>query len=69
MSAVLGRVFALSTDDEQAEFLNAVGAVMRTWREPAAAEMQCFRISDRLNDAGREFLRRLYETIEARDGR
>lgn len=64
MSAMLGRVFALSDFSEQAEFINAIGAVMRTWREPAAAEMQCFRIADKLDHNGREFIRRMFENME-----
>jgi hypothetical protein len=61
---MLGRVFALSDFSEQAQFLNEIGKVMRTWRDPAAAEMQCFRIADKLDSNGREFIRRMYENME-----
>lgn len=63
MSEMLGRVYALSDAKEQAEFLNEVGRVMRTWKEPAAMEMQLFRIGDSLNEHGRQFVRRLFENI------
>lgn len=64
MSEMLGRVFALSSDKEQAEFLNEVGRVMRQWKEPAAMEMQVFRICDHLNESGRILVRKLFENLE-----
>lgn len=64
MSEMLARVFALSDYAEQAEFLNEAGRVMRGWKEPAAMEMQVYRITDKLNESGRELVRRLFENIK-----
>jgi hypothetical protein len=61
---MLGRVFALSDFSEQAEFLNEIGKVMKTWREPAATDMQCYRIADKLDQNGRDFIRRMFENME-----
>jgi len=59
---MLGRVFALSTDEEQAAFLNVVGRVMKGWdriTDGSGYDMQIYRIANRLDMNGREFVRRL----------
>ncbi len=64
---MLGRVFALSSDEEQAAFLNEVGRVMRTFdsaTDGSGYAMQLCRISDHLDSNGRKFIKRLSEFLE-----
>lgn len=58
---MLGKVFALCTDDEQAAFLNEAGRALRlACREvDAGEEMQLFRIAGHLDSNGRRFVEKL----------
>lgn len=67
-TGMLGRVFALAGDAEQAEFLNEAGRTLRVvckvhdgWED-----MQFSRIADQLDADGKRFLRELAAHVEAR---
>ena len=65
MSDMLGRVFALSTDEEQAQFLNSVGKTLnRTCENGVAFEYQCCLITNRLDLYGKKFIKKIAEFIE-----
>lgn len=63
---MLGKVFALCTDEEQALFLNEAGLRFHLACRSVVAgeEMQLWRISEKLNDNGRRFIKRLAEMLE-----
>jgi hypothetical protein len=60
---VLGKVFALLDDSEQADFLNSTG---RNLRRVCSGDMdgQLCRIVDKLDGDGRDFIERLAAFIE-----
>jgi hypothetical protein len=61
---MLGKVFALCTDEEQAQFINEAGKALRrvcTLADGAGEDMQLMRIADRLDMNGKRFIKRLAE--------
>ncbi len=66
--SILGQVFAMCTDEEQAAFLNSAGReARRMWRdtELCGYDMQVSRIVDHLDGDGRELVRRLADCIRS----
>ena len=64
--SILAQVFALSSDEAQAAFLNTVGCTARrTWRD---FDLQLCRVADRLNRDGKEFVKRLAEFVVSDEG-
>lgn len=59
----LGKVFALCTADEQAEFLNEAGKRLRQACRDGNEDMQLFLIGDRLTEDGRRFVLKLAEVF------
>ena len=72
---LLAMAFCGMTDDEQAQFFEAVGQVLKTWPGPAR-DRQAYAVGKHMRscvcigDAGREFLLSIAETIrkEASNG-
>lgn len=64
---MLGRVFALSDAEEQAEFLNEAGRTLRASCRltDGSEEMQYCRIHDHLDADGKNMVRRLFAFIDA----
>lgn len=71
---MLGKVFALCTDEEQAEFLNEAGRTLRRVTARLTSEfegygMQLCRIVDHLDDDGRRLVRELAGFVESDETR
>lgn len=63
----LGKIFALLTDEQQAQFLNETGRTLRrVCHEHASGEdMQLCMIIDHLDIDGKRFIRKLAEFLES----
>lgn len=64
MDRTMGMVFALASDEEQANMLNAAGHMMhRTFGGRNYEEMQACRIAQRLDPRGKAFILLLAEFL------
>jgi primosomal protein N'' len=68
---MLGRVFALSTAEEQAELLNEAGRTLRSLCKviESSDEMQYCRMADHLDADGKRFVRELAAFVKLLDER
>lgn len=69
---MLGKVFALCTDEEQAQFLNEAGKALKVVCDAAdgqGEDMQLLRIADELDWHGKRFIKKLAEFLASEEER